>query len=82
MGGKVHIFFGTDQNKYHFVGCVPIFNVVSTSSDDILDTIECFSTLLSLATLNREMFDIFYTNPPSKWLKNFVRLRQAKLYCF
>ena len=61
---------------------VPILNVVSTASADILDTIQCFSTLLSLATPNREMFDIFYTNPPSKWLKKFVRLRQAKIILF
>ena len=35
---------------------VPILNIVSTASADILDTIQCFSTLLSLATPNQEMF--------------------------
>ena len=39
-----------------FLVFVPILNVVSTASADILDTIQCFSTLLSLATPNQEMF--------------------------
>ena len=53
---------------------VPIFNVVSTAPGDILDTIECFShgfsvVRMSLAAPNRNFY-VFYTNAPSKWVKN------------
>ena len=58
---------------------VPILNVVSTASADILDTIQCFSTLLSLATPNQEMFftQIHLVNDSKK-----LRLRRAKIVPF
>ena len=70
MGGKSPNFFGRLRRPIKIsIFCrlfVPIFNVVSTAPGDILDTIECFSvvrnTLLSLATPNREMFDMFIVN--------------------
>ena len=44
------------QKHSVFLVFVPILNVVSTASADILDTIQRFYTLLSLATPNQEMF--------------------------
>ena len=76
---RSHILNPGFQKHSVFLVFVPILNVVSTASADILDTIQCFCTLLSLATPNREMFftQIHLVNDSKK-----LRLRRAKIDSF